>query len=457
MAHSVPVFYFDFKNLNEYDYKKMISKQIRQNITGYVDINKLDSELKSFYDDYVRSEGTNTEGILFLTELVYKTTGKRSYVLIDEYDKLLTDNCQTEYYEEIKKYETSLLSAGLKGNKYLEKALLTGVLRVSRESLLSGLNNLETYDLFSDTIYTDDFGFTEAEMDELNKFYDFNKETVRDWYNGVKIKGKAIYNTFSVLSYLSHNEFNNYWGNSGTLEIVRDIMTPSRQESITHLLNGEAAEIDFDAKVSFRDLLNNPGDLGFYSLLMQAGLLSLESVIKIGLGTCRIPNIELMNVWTNFVLDEFVTDKIRILSLFDSINDPGQFSEDLQYVLNNSLSFHDFGKEGKKKPENVYHAFTLGVSAVYKGSGIIISLQSNKESGAGRFDVTIELKDYYALLEFKVCKKAEDLEKDAEEALRQIDKNRYYANLSKDKKVMKVGIAFFGIQCKVICRLHEWN
>ena len=168
-VNSAPVFYFDFKNIKRENYIEEIWKQIVEYIYDYVDTDDLKGASKFRFDNYFNSKGSDANGLLFLTRMVYETTGKRSYILIDEYDKLLTDNYKHEDYESIKEYETSFLRAGLEGNEYLQKALLTGVMRVSRESMLSGLNNLVTYDLFSDKIYTQDFGLTEDEIDELQE------------------------------------------------------------------------------------------------------------------------------------------------------------------------------------------------------------------------------------------------------------------------------------------------
>jgi hypothetical protein len=216
-------------------------------------------------DGLVNNRETNTEGLLILTELVFKTTGKRSYILIDEYDKLLSDNYDSKAYDDIRAFETQFLSAGLKGNNYLEKAMLTGVMRVSRESILSGLNNLQTYDIFSDDVYTDDFGFTEEEIGELLKITDFDKDALKAWYNGVKINGKEIYNTYSVLTFLQKKRFGNYWGRSGTANIIISLLNDDRKETVIRLLNGEEVKTYVKDRISLQELNDDPGDSDFYS------------------------------------------------------------------------------------------------------------------------------------------------------------------------------------------------
>ncbi|MCL1997881.1 MAG: AAA family ATPase, partial [Turicibacter sp.] len=160
-ANSAPVFYFDFKGLSRQRYKKDIFFKIAEYITAYCGDKNLPMAVAEYLHD---KDFDNPNGLLYLTESVYKATGKRSYILIDEYDKLLMDNHKSDKYEEIRDFETLFFSAGVKGNHYLEKALITGVMRISKESLFSGLNNIKTFDMFNDKLYTNDYGFTESEV-----------------------------------------------------------------------------------------------------------------------------------------------------------------------------------------------------------------------------------------------------------------------------------------------------
>ncbi len=310
-VNSAPVFLFDFKNLDVADYREKITQQINKHILSYIDISALPKHLLEEYNQMISVPDHATGGLLLLTELVYEVTGKRSYILIDEYDKFLTDNYDRDEYEEIKSYETTLLSAGLKGNRYLKKALLTGVMRVSRESMLSGLNNLVTYDVFSDKTYADYFGLIESEILELNKISSFDKEELKSWYNGIKIKGKAIYNIYSVLSYIQSGEFSNYWGRSGTIHIILKLMNDERKEAIIKLLNGETLEAFVSRRISLNELNEEPDDSIFYSLLVQTGYLSLEQTDVSNWSTVKIPNRELMNVWKEFILSSVVKNSSK--------------------------------------------------------------------------------------------------------------------------------------------------
>jgi hypothetical protein len=190
-AHSAPVFFFDFKGLTPDNYRTQIKNFINEHILSYLDINN--APWQSTYEQWVRGETADTDGLYLLTQIVHTMTGKKSYLLIDEYDKLLFDLATTEQYEETRRYFTTLLSVGLKGNNFLAKALLSGVTRISHEGMLSGLNNITTYDIFKDKVYPNDYGFTEAEMDELAVATGFDREQARDWYNGIKVGGQDIY------------------------------------------------------------------------------------------------------------------------------------------------------------------------------------------------------------------------------------------------------------------------
>ena len=175
-ANSAPVFYFDFKGLQPDGYKKSIFGMVYSYVDDYCSKDELPWQVKDYLDS---KDFGNPDGLRFLTEAVYKSTGKRSYILIDEYDKLLMDSFKSEAYPEIRNFMTSLFSAAVKGNPYLEKALLTGVLRISHESLFSGLNNIETFDVFEDELYTDDYGFTEEEVSAIGRLSDFNADKLR--------------------------------------------------------------------------------------------------------------------------------------------------------------------------------------------------------------------------------------------------------------------------------------
>jgi hypothetical protein len=455
-ANSAPVFMFDFKNLSPYDYKESICEQIDKHISAYIDTDILTGYLKRRYERFINNPETNAEGLLILTQLVYELTGKQSYIFIDEYDKHLSDNYNNDAYSEIRNYETRFLSAGLEGNPYLKKALMTGVMRVSRESILSGLNNLVTYDLFADKAFTSDFGLTEEEIDALQKIYRFDKSLITQWYNGINIGKKSLYNVYSVLSCVQNGEYNNYWGRSGTMEIITNLIDDSRQRTIIRLLNGETVNIYLKDRISLHELADDPNDSVFYSFLLQAGYFSLEAVDWNNYGAIKIPNKEIMNVWKEFILSSLVKKGNTIRTLFDNINDLKTFDKDVEHFLNDRLSYFDIETSSckSKTNEKTYHVFVLGLLSAYEDVSCK-KPQSNRESGDGRYDILYEMNDLSIIFEFKSVENVSQLEAAAIEGLQQIDERRYYADATKNKPLIMTAIAFCGKQCVAKSRWHD--
>lgn len=452
-VNSTPVFIFDFKNLSVENYKLQIHKQIDKHIHTYVDMECLNGYFKRAYEEFLANKETYTEGIFLLTELVYEITGKRSYILIDEYDKLLTDYYNHDTYEEIKLFETQLLGAGLKSNNYLEKALLTGVMRVSRESILSGLNNLQTYDLFTDDLYTNDFGLTDEEIQELQSKEAFDLKEIKEWYNGIKISGTAIYNIYSVLSYIKSKRFDNYWGRSGTIDIIISLLNSDRREAIAKLLNGEIVQATVNRRISIQDLANDPDDSVFYSLLVQSGYLSVEEADINNWCSIRIPNKELMNVWKEFILTSVVKNSMKVRTLFENIDIPSLFDRDIEYFLSDRLSYFDLDFN---QLERTYHLFILGLLSAYENIHYEKPL-SNREGGDGRYDILFETADFYIIFEFKSVSDIKEAEEAAILALKQIDEKRYFAELNRNKKLIKTAIVFCGKQCVSKSKIHVWE
>ena len=456
IANSTPAFYFDFKGLKLETYREQIIKQVDKHVNSIVEPTMLSGYFKRQYEQITNDLNRAEDSLYFLTELTFELTGKRSYILIDEYDKLLIDNYSSDKYDEIRAFETSMLSSALKGNHYLEKGLLTGVMRVSHESMFSGLNNVKTFDVFNDQIYTDDYGLTDREITELSQLADFAIDELKSWYNGVKISGQAIYNTYSVMSYLDSNTYGCFWGKSGTLDMISNLLNDNRKLTLTKLLNGEQTEVSIDDRISLKQLSSHFDDKAFYSLLLQGGYLTLDKyVANKDIALVSIPNHELLVVWKNFIFGKIYRSAIHVRTLFDNENNLAQLAKDLEYFLSDRLSYHDLASyEGESKTktyERIYHVFLLGILSAYDDVRCRYPL-SNRESGDGRFDILIERTNAYYIFECKACDKKSDLVKEVNGALSQIDANRYGADLKKDKRLIKIGIAFCGKLCKVKCK-----
>jgi hypothetical protein len=452
-AHSAPAFYFDFKGLDLKTYKAQIVEQIDKHICSYIDPASLTGYFKRKYERLLLDPDASVDGLLTLTELIFETTGKRSYLLIDEYDRLLTGSYETEQYEEIRAFETAFLSSGLKGNKYLKKALLTGVMRISHESMLSGLNNISTYDVFNDNVYTEDYGLNDEEVSELSRIAGFDFNEVKSWYNGIKINGHAIFNIYSMMSYMDQKAFECYWGKSGTLDMIIRLLNDERKLTLAQFLNGGQAEVVIDDRISLKRLSGDTGDDAFFSLLVQSGYLSLdEKLSNKGTVLLSIPNKELLIVWKEFILKNLYSGTVKVRTLFDNTNDLDKFAGDLEHFLSDRLSYHDLaamqGEPANKTRERIYHVFLLGLLSAYDDVRCRPP-PSNRESGDGRYDVLVERPDGNYIFEFKACGSAEELGAKAAEALDQIDSKRYGMDAVKGKRLIKIGVASYGKQCRV--------
>ena len=448
-ANSAPVFYFDLKILNAESYKEMLYGMVCDYIDSYCDGTNLSRAAKLYLNN---ERIDNSAGLLYLTESVFRITGKRSYILIDEYDKLLMENQNNKHYDEIRKFLSGFISAGFKGNPYLEKGMLTGVLRVSQESLLSGLNNIVIYDSFSDDLYTDDYGFTEEEVQELSKLTGFDIDEARSWYNGIRVNGKPIYNTYAMMSYLFWEKYDCYWGRSGTMDLIIDLLNDERKLVLTTLLNQEPLEVPMEKYISLKRLSKETGDMAFYSLLVQAGYLSLIEWRGTN-ALVVVPNKELVYVWKSFIIDALNISRNQIRTIFDNVDNVAIFTKDLEYFLSDRLSYHDLAKHASENTatayEQAYHLYLLGMLSAFENISCHFPL-SNKESGDGRYDILLERPDVRIIFELKACETKEELNKKAEDALEQIDAKRYGAELKPGKKLLKVGIAF----CKKLCKVR---
>ena len=453
LANSAPVFYFDFKGLRVDDYKKSIFGMIYEYILDYCNEAKLSWRVKK----YLENEDYNSpDGLLFLSEAVYKATGKRSYILIDEYDKLLLENYDSESYDEIRSFMTYLFSAAVKSNDYLEKALLTGVMRISHESMFSGLNNILTYDVFTDDLYTNDYGFTEEEMAEIGLLTDLDIAELRQWYNGVRVFGIPVYNTYSVMSYLLRRKYECYWGKSGTMDIIRNQIDDERRRVLAKLLSGKTVEVPIEHRVSLCQMAQGASDEAFYSIQVQGGYLALGEKVpdKFMMHYVYIPNTELVHVWKEFILSNLFRSSRKIRTLFDNLENIEVFQADLEHFLSDRLSYHDLmaqeGDAPRRHNENLYHVFLLGLMSAYEENSVSRPA-SNMETGSGRCDIRVERPMANVIIELKASKSETDLEKDAAKALEQINTKRYGEDLGKSKKLVKVGIAFFGKKVVAKC------
>ena len=241
---------------------------------------------------------------------------------------------------------------------------------------------------------------------------------------------------------------------SGTMEIIGGMLNDSRREVLAKLLNGEEVSVFLESRISLQQLGENAMDKTFYSLLVQAGYLSLKEPMNSASleATVYIPNVELMIVWKNFILDSLFPQQQRLWTLFDRAHNPALLKSDLEYFLNDRLSYFDLavraGDTKRGTEERLYHIFVLGLLSAYKDATCKFPL-SNRESGDGRYDILVIKHMANFIIELKASDKEEGLEKTAKAALRQIDEKRYGADFDSTKRLVRIGIAFCGKSCWV--------
>jgi hypothetical protein len=328
---------------------------------------------------------------------------------------------------------------------------LTGVTRISNESLFSAFNNPKIYDIFRPSQYDADFSLTEAEILEL---LDADEaELIRPWYNNMRVGGELLYNIYSVMCYLDKKQLRTYWARTGASELLGQMMTKTQAAAVAKLLAGDVALLaEVDDHISVTALLARPcPDRAFYSLAIQTGYLSFDILRQGQELTChiKIPNLEARYIWTSLLDYPGGCEAVSELrGIFDNIADTETFDRELEKLAMNLFSFYDTGKE----TETAYHMFFLGMMKAFGADG-----KSNREDGLGRPDIMAKTLNSVVIMEFKVveAKKGQTLETQLKEALDQIDEKKYWhAYLGGGKPIYKIGISYRGKQCLIKTVFH---
>ena len=450
-----PVLFLSLKDIKKSSWEtcfSTIKRMIRSLYSQYKDVQEcLDElELEDFKNIYFgKEEAYYSTSLRFLCECIYKHYGKKVILLIDEYDTPLVAANMYEYFEgEARDFFRDFYSTVLKDNEYLEMAVLTGIVRVAKENIFSGLNNLYVYDTFDDG-YPSYFGLTQKEVEEALKYYeiDFEIDKVKKWYDGYKFAGIEIYNPWSITYYMKNKKIGPYWVNTSDNLLIYDTLKKGDLEIIEELkqlIERKELVKSLDKGFSFEDLQKSPGYI--WSLMIASGYLrvvrklnndpfSSEYVVD-------IPNLEILSFFEKDFIRRFMKDPDYFRELINSLvkGDMYKFEDRLKYIFMTSPSHFDF-----KQEEANYHLFILGMLIQLKRE---YKVKSNLETGHGRTDVLVLPYDINKLgfvFEFKVSKNIEELETKAEEALKQIDEKNYEV-IMQDEKInhyFKIGISFY--------------
>ena len=448
-----PVIFISLKGLKEKTWencfneiKALISKLYNE----FEFIKKVlnESELNIFDKIWLKKDdGEYTNALKNLTSFLYKYYKKEVILLIDEYDAPLINAYEYGYYDEAILFFKVFYGEALKTNLYLKTGIMTGIIRVIKAGIFSDLNNLKIYSIL-DKEYSDFFGFTQEEVKKALE--DFNIEyelpEVKSWYDGYKFGNSEVYNPWSILNFLQHKELEAYWVKTSSNFLIKKALKNVNldvKESLENLFNGENVEevitgnSDLSSLLSYHDI---------WELLLFSGYLTIDKKIDKKLYSLRLPNREIKELFK----DEFIDisfGESQFIKTMESLkrNKLEDFEKNLQKILLNSTSYQD------TKNEDFYHGLILGMT-LYLDSQYYVT--SNKESGLGRYDVTIEPKNKNNkgyILEFKVTKNEEDLEKEAKQAIEQIISKKYDVSLKERgiKDIIILGVAFCGKLVKV--------
>ena len=466
-----PVIYLSFKDAKGKSWDETYQFIVLEILKLYLkhdyllDGNLLKQAEKQAYNDiiYKKADSANyADSLKRLSEYLYRYHNQKAVILIDEYDTPIQAGYK-RFYDDAISFKRNLLSGAFKDNNYLYKGVITGILRISKESIFTGLNNVSVYSVLDDK-FSDKFGFTEPEVKQI--LQDFNVQTeyeqVRKWYDGYKFGNTSdIYNPWSILNYAVgyKSGFKPFWVNTSSDELLKERLKErdaiATREQLLKLINDEPIEKTIDENFVFPDLDTDKELL--WTLLTFSGYLTVESRRDVDKYSLRIPNYEIKYVFQSIILKWLSVDvKIRRTLLEDTTNhlinnEIVKFEKGFKEIIGDTFSYFDT----KGEPENVYQSYVLGLLAIIGDDYII---KANRESGEGRYDIMLKPHDkskYGIVIEIKQIARTDNeneeifrdrIEKRINEAKAQIDNNQYYKELVDNKisNIIKLPIVFAG-------------
>lgn len=453
-----PVIFLTFKDVKSLTWEETFQKIRRLISLEFIRHNELETSSvltayeKEQYHLLAGDSGDEVDcqmGLQLLSLLLHKHYGRECIIIIDEYDTPIQQGHTCNFYPEIVNFMRNFFSGGLKDNPHLAFGFLTGILRVAKESIFSGMNNLKTYSILDDG-YSSYFGFTEKEVKDMLRYYgkDDKYNELSEWYDGYRFGNTEIFNPWSVINYISDNCFPKaFWQSTGSNEIIGEIIqaaTPEITKDLYKLLCGEKIAAYIDTGVIYPEVQNNPYSI--YSFLLVAGYLKVANIYPQSDGNfmcdVAIPNKEITFVYEKEVLNRTNQNSLAI-SISQAI-----FSKDtqkLQSLLEDFMVKSISSIDGAN--ECFYHGMMLGLCAIL---GNRYKIRSNRESGLGRFDIqlmplTKGMPGF--IFEFKHTKDEHtDLSALADSALQQIEAKKYDTELRDNgvNSIISIGIAFRG-------------
>ena len=398
------------------------------------------------------------DSIKFLSDIMVKYHNKSVIILIDEYDVPLENAFHQGFYTDMVNLIRSAFESALKTNSSLDRAFLTGCLRVSKESIFTGLNNLDIFTIIS-PMFTDSFGFTPDEITDILKYYKLEDKAneIKEWYDGYLFGDTQIYNPWSTINYIKNLTVNPnypckpYWSNTSSNEIVKRLIEESNdrtKNAIEELINGTPVRSQIYEDITYGTIDVNSEYI--WSFLLFTGYLKVidyETICDETYYEMIIPNTEVKSIYKNTIRAWF-EKKINADSRTDILEailkaDAEKLEDLLCTWMVNTISCFD-------EQENYYHGFVTGLVSGFNGYMVV----SNRESGNDRFDLVVKQRskwNYAAILEFKIVDKYNQMTKACEDALKQIEEKDYEASLRDEQyeNIAKLGICFCQKRCRV--------
>ena len=469
---TAPVISISFRNYDESSWEngfEMIKNTISDLYDEFEFVKEnLSARKKEKYDSILFNRATEATwklSLLDLTKYLYEYYGKKVVVLIDEYDQPIIDSYVKGYYQEAISFFKTFYGVVLKDNNYLEMGIMTGILRVAKENIFSGLNNLRVHTIL-DNRFTEYFGITESEVEQALKDFDleFELKDVQRWYNGYLFGDIKVYNPWSIINFLNDEKLKSYWVNTSGNELIKLYLKKLKNEifdDFSKLLNREEIYKRINENMTFSNLESNYSK-NIWNLFFHSGYLTLGKKIEDdGMCYLKIPNEEILKMFSEMFIEIYFEDYEKFLYMSNALREGNisDFEKYLKEVLLENVGIFDVSGIYR---EQFYHGLMLGIILTLKNE---YEITSNNFAGKGRYDLLLKPKNLEKrkegiILELKVVnvmenlsedKIFEKLENECDIALQQIEEKEYASVLknSEVENVLKIGIAFFGKEVAV--------
>jgi len=448
-----PVIYLSFKDIKSLNWEDcyMETKILISNI--YNEFNFLreklnERDLKEFDSIWMKEKEADWRNSLKnLSGYLYEYYGKKVVILIDEYDTPIVSGYYYGYKREVLDFYRSLYSTVLKSNVYLQFSVMTGILRIAKEGIFSGLNNLQVCNIFEEK-FSESFGLTEDEVMEGLKYYNLEYEIndVKEWYDGYQFGNTEVYNPWSIINFLKHRKLKPYWQGTAGNEMINELIDRGNKELLDDLEKLFRREKIYKR---IRDFTEFRGDIDeIWEIFLYSGYLTTAGELENREYPLRIPNREILEFFEDRFIDRFTGgyQKFSDIIKYLKIGDVEKFGEGLQDEILSSLSYFDTDKD-----EKYYKVFLVGIFVALMNDYVRLS---ERESGYGRADLVLEPREKKKLgyiFEFKISRNEEELERYAEEGFNQIKEKKYDIELRNRgvTEIIYIGLAFYRKKLKI--------